>query len=365
MSDKAPGGPDVGTSAAGTSATDISTSGTLASHGEAGLLARILPRLPQGPAVEVGPGDDAAVVRLPSDRLVVTTDTLVEGHDFLPGTSHPLWIGHKAAVQNLADVAAMGARPLALVVSVSAPEETPPSVFEQLSTALAERAGADGASIVGGDLGRAPQLTITVTAMGALVPGDAPILRSGARPGDVLTIGTEQLGRSAAGLALVLAGKVRVAEDRSTRGRPRPLLRDLEDPLAAEVVTWHNAPEPDLTLGWTSGRAATAMMDLSDGLGRDGSRIAAASGVGLHLDRAALEPDAQQLEPLAAALDQDPWQWVLHGGEEHALLATFPPDRVPAGFRPIGTVHAPLDHRSPQITLDGVPLPGDGWDHFA
>ena len=345
--------------------TSGTSKGTSLPSGEAGLLARILPHLSQGPAVEVGPGDDAAVVHLPSDRLVVTTDTLVEGHDFLPGTSHPLWIGHKAAVQNLADVAAMGARPLALVVSVSAPADTPPLAFEQLSTALAERAGADGASIVGGDLGRAPQLTITVTAMGALAPGDAPILRSGARPGDVLTIGTEQLGRSAAGLALVLAGHVRIAQDRSVQGRPRPLLHDLEDPLAGEVVIWHNAPEPDLSLGWTGGRAATAMMDLSDGLGRDGSRIAAASGVDLHLDRAALEHDVRRLAPLAAALELDPWQWVLHGGEEHALLATFPPDLVPAGFRPIGTVHAPLDHRSPQITLDGDPLPGDGWDHFA
>lgn len=349
----------------GASTTGVPMPGTSTSGGEAGLLARILPQLPQGPAVEVGPGDDAAVVRLPSDRLVVTTDTLVEGHDFLPGTSHPLWIGHKAVVQNLADVAAMGAQPLALVVSVSAPAGTPPEVFEQLSIALAERAGADGASIVGGDLGRAPQLTITVTALGALAAADVPVLRSGAGPGDVLTIGSEQLGRSAAGLGLVLAGRVRVASDGSARGRPRPLLRDLEEPLAAEAVTWHNAPQPDLSLGWTQGRAATAMMDLSDGLGRDGGRLAAASGVDLHLDRAALEGDVQQLAPLAAALDQDPWQWVLHGGEEHALLATFPPDRVPGGFRPIGTVHAAHDPASPAITLDGGPLPGTGWDHFA
>ena len=365
MSDTARGGPAVGTSASGTSATDISTPGTLAPNGEAGLLARILPQLRQGPDVEVGPGDDAAVVRLPSDRLVVTTDTLVEGYDFLPGTSHPLWIGHKAAVQNLADVAAMGARPLALVVSVSAPAETSMLVFEQLSTALAERAGRDGASIVGGDLGQAPQLTITVTAMGALAAGDAPVLRSGARPGDVLTIGSAQLGRSAAGLALVLGGRVRIVQDRSARGEPRPLVRGVEDPLAAEVVRWHNAPDPDLALGWAAGRAATSMLDLSDGLGRDGGRLAAASGVDIELDRAALAFDAVRLAPLAAELGQDPWQWLLHGGEEHAMLATFPPGEVPTGFRPIGAVRPARDPAAAQVTLDGQALPGVGWDHFA
>ena len=112
---------------------------------EASILAAVLPQLPTGEQVEVGPGDDAAVVRLPSDRLVVTTDALVEGHDFLPGATLPRWIGRKAAVQNLADVAAMGARPLALVVALSAPAGTDPSVFEELSAGLAERAAADGA----------------------------------------------------------------------------------------------------------------------------------------------------------------------------------------------------------------------------
>src|SRR5699024_2173555 len=99
--------------------------------GEAGLLARMLPHLADGEQIEVGPGDDAAVVRLPSERLVVTTDTLVDGYDFLPRTTAGRWIGHKAAVQNLADVAAMGARPVALVAALSAPVSTPASSFEQ------------------------------------------------------------------------------------------------------------------------------------------------------------------------------------------------------------------------------------------
>src|SRR5690606_28267900 len=211
---------------------------------EASILAAVLPQLPTGEQVEVGPGDDAAVVRLPSDRLVVTTDALVEGHDFLPGATLPRWIGRKAAVQNLADVAAMGARPLALVVALSAPAGTDPSVFEELSAGLAERAAADGAMIVGGDLGRADRLTLAVTAMGAMAPGDAPVLRSGARPGDVLTIGTVRLGRSAAGLALVLGGKVHVDAAGSIS------LEGITTPDAAGLVRHHDAPEVDLSLGW-------------------------------------------------------------------------------------------------------------------
>src|SRR5699024_5588321 len=131
------------------------------------------------------------------------------------------WIGHKAAVQNLADVAAMGARPVALVAALSAPVSTPASSFEQLTIGLAHRAEADGARIVGGDLGRAQQLTVTVTGVGAL--------------------------------------------------------EGIQDPAAADLVVWHNAPDPQLSLGWTAGRSAHAMMDLSDGLIRDGGRLAAAS----------------------------------------------------------------------------------------
>src|SRR5690625_5670442 len=106
----------------------------------------------------------------------------------------------------------MGARPVALVAALSAPVSTRSSSFEQLTIGLAHRAEADGARIVGGDLGRAQQLTVTVTAVGALEEGRPAVLRSGARPGDVLAIGTDRLGRSAAGLALVLAGRVRVDE---------------------------------------------------------------------------------------------------------------------------------------------------------
>lgn len=321
----------------------------------------MLPHLADGEQIEVGPGDDAAVVRLPSERLVVTTDTLVDGYDFLPRTTAGRWIGHKAAVQNLADVAAMGARPVALVAALSAPVSTPASSFEQLTIGLAHRAEADGARIVGGDLGRAQQLTVTVTAVGALEEGRPAVLRSGARPGDVLAIGTDRLGRSAAGLALVLAGRVRV--DESDPAHPGIQLEGIQDPAAADLVVWHNAPDPQLSLGWTAGRSAHAMMDLSDGLIRDGGRLAAASQVAIDLDEQALAPDVRALAPLAAELGADPWQWVLHGAEEHAMLAAFAPGRVPPGFRVIGrlrTSQAP----GRAMTLGGRPIVGEGFDHF-
>lgn len=329
--------------------------------GEAGLLARMLPHLAGGPDIEVGPGDDAAVVRLPSPRLVITTDTLVEGHDFLDPATTPRWIGHKAAVQNLADVAAMGARPLALVVAISAPVETPAEVFEQLTVGLADRAEADGARVVGGDLGRAQQLTVTVTAVGALEGQDPAVLRSGARPGDVLAVGSPRLGRSAAGLALVLGGAVEV---HARGGRaPQVTLTGVRDQEAAGLVAWHNAPDPALDLGWTSGRGAHAMMDLSDGLVRDGGRLAAASDVSIDLDATALAADARALTPLADELEADPWQWVLHGGEEHAMLASFAPDAVPPGFRLVGRIR-PGPPEGPQVRLDGRAIEGAGFDHF-
>lgn len=309
---------------------------------ESGLLAAILPHFAQGGDVEVGPGDDAAVVRLPGPRLVITTDSLVEGQDFLLPATRPAWIGAKAAVQNLADVAAMGAQPRAVVVALNAPESTDLAVLEGISRGLAQRCGRHGASVVGGDLGRSEQLTITVTAVGAL-DGEAPaVQRSGARPGDVLAIGAAQLGRSAAGLAQLLAGD-----------------------HAGQHVPWHNAPDPDLALGWGAGRTAHAMMDLSDGLVRDGTRLAQASGVLLDLDREALAADAAALDPAAAQLGADAWEWVLHGGEEHAMLAAFAPGSVPDGFRAIGTVRERPAAATPAVLLDGAEIPGEGWDHFA
>ncbi|WP_341855621.1 hypothetical protein [Brachybacterium sp. GPGPB12] len=173
----------------------------------------------------------------------------------------------------------------------------------------------------------------------------------------MLAIGTERLGRSAAGLALVLGGKIHVDAAGSIS------LEDITTPDAADLVRHHDAPEVDLSLGWGAGRTAHAMMDLSDGLVRDGGRLAAASQVRIDLDRAALAPDAEALAALADDLGEDPWAWVLHGAEEHAMLAAFAPGEVPTGFRSIGRLHEAGD--GPAVTLDGTPIPGEGFDHFA
>ena len=351
--------------------------GTSEHLGEAGILARLLTHVPGGDRVEVGPGDDAAVVDLPGTRLVITTDTMVEGFDFLAHTTCPRWIGHKAAVQNLADVAAMGARPIALVAAVSMPADTPVDWFEQVTKGLTRRAREDGAQLVGGDLGRADRPTLTITAVGALREGERAVLRSGARPRDVLAIGSPALGRSAAGLAAVLSGRVQVKGDGTVviapgkGGNPAPPSHHATTPLDPALntqleglVAWHNAPDPDLSLGWASGRAATAMMDLSDGLVRDGGRIAVASGVQVDLDATALGGDVDALAVPASVLDADPWDWVLHGGEEHAMLATFAPGAVPQGFRVIGVIREHVGQPAPRVLLDGEPITGEGFDHF-
>lgn len=334
--------------------------------GEAGLLARMLPQLAVDPRTEVGPGDDSAVIELASSQLVISTDAVVEGYDFLRTTTTARWLGARIAVQNLADVAAMGVRPQALVVALSAPHDEDPAVFVGITEGCARRAEADGASIVGGDLGRSDALTATVTAVGALEPGQEPVRRSGARPGDVLAIGSEQLGRSAAGLALVLSGRVSMnfaaGEDPDIRIDGLDGADGL-DGFARELLTWHDAPDPDLSLGWTVGRSAHAMIDLSDGLVRDAGRIAAASGVLVDLDRSALEADVAHLAPMAQHLDADPWQWVLHGAEEHAMLAAFPPEAVPESFRPLGRVRSADGH--PGVLLSGAAVPVGGFDHFS
>lgn len=344
----------------------LDATGSSAAHSEQAILQRILSTAAPASSpewLEVGPGDDAAVLRVPTGRIVATTDTLVQGVDFLPHTTAPVLIGRKAAVQNLADVAAMGARPLALLAAVSVPAGTPTDVLTQITVGLTEQSQRWGAELVGGDMGTGDALSLTITALGTLEKGQPPALRSGARPGDVLAIGTAQLGRSAAGLALVLADRCRIATDE--HGALRVQLIDVLTPGAEELLLWHNAPDPDLSIGWGSGRRARAMMDLSDGLSRDAARIASASNIVLELDRAVLATDAEALRPLAHELNADPWDWVLHGGEEHALLASFPAGAVPAGFRQIGRVRAPRDGEKPAVVLDGAPLPVHGWDHFA
>jgi thiamine-monophosphate kinase len=318
---------------------------TIADLGEDDLLAQLFPLLPIGSATVLGPGDDAAVVATSDGRVVVTTDLLVEGRHFRLDWSDGADVGWRAAVQNLADVAAMGARPTALVVGLVVPPTLPVVWVTGLATGLAT-ACPPGVGVVGGDLSGGTEVVVSVTALGDL-EGRAPVRRSGARPGDVVAHAGVR-GRSAAGYALLAAG-------RRWAGRPDPVEAYLRPvcPLEAGVAA--------------SLAGATAMLDVSDGLVRDAGRLGRASGVVVHLDDplAAFGQDAADLAPVAAELGADVAVWLLTGGEDHGLLATFPPGPVPPPFRAIGRVTEPDGHATGTVVVAGTPWQGSpGWDHF-
>lgn len=318
---------------------------TVADLGEEALLSRIFPLLPTGDDTLIGPGDDAAMVAAPDGRFVVSTDVLVEGRHFRLDWSDGRAVGRRAAAQNLADVAAMGARPTSLVVSLVLPGHVAVDWVEGLARGLADVAGPVGAGVVGGDLSGGDQVVVAVTVHGDLAGRD-PVLRSGARVGDRIALaGT--VGRSAAGWALL-------AHDAA----------DLS-PAEQDLVEVYRAPRPPLDAGvLAAAENATAMLDVSDGLLRDAGRIARASGVVLDLDSAAWAEDLAALRPAADRLGVDPAEWVLTGGEDHGLLATFPGE-VPEGFRVIGRVLATQGGPA-GVRVDGQ-VPGavrPGWDHF-
>lgn len=314
-----------------------SESGTVAELGEFGLIARITAGRELPPDIQLGPGDDAAVLVAADGRVVVTTDVLVEGVHFRLDWSTPDQVGHKAVAANLADVAAMGAVPTALVVGLAVPGRTSIATVDGLAAGMWAEAEQAGAGIVGGDVVSSEQLVVSVTALGDL-QGRAPVTRSGARPGDVLGL-CGRLGWSAAGLAV--------------------LRRGLRSPL--EVVAAHQVPQPPYSAGPQAASAgATAMIDVSDGLLADAGHLAEASGVGIGLDSSAL-PVAGPLVEVASTLGADALQWVLTGGEDHALLASFPAGvAMPQGWAELGVVR-----EGRGVTVDGAEVLPAGWQHFS
>jgi thiamine-monophosphate kinase len=334
---------------------------TVGEVGEDPLVADVISRYPGAAWLTVGPGDDAAVLDLAGHfpgPLVVGTDTLVEGLDFRRDWSTGRDVGVKAAAQNFADIAAMGARPHTLLVSLTAPAGTPAGWARDLADGLAAESARAGAVVAGGDLSAGTELSVTGTALGTLI-GPHPVLRSGARPGDVVAIAGVS-GRSAAGWALLLAGYGMLGSDPGSAGSPAGLPAGL-----AGLIDDHRRPRPPYEAGPQAALAgATAMIDTSDGLARDAERLARASGVVLDLDPAALRPDADLLRAAEFLGEPDPAGWVLTGGEDHALLACFPPGaELPPSFRRIGTVRAAGG--APAVVLAGAPITGSGgWRHF-
>ncbi|HEY7717949.1 MAG TPA: thiamine-phosphate kinase [Pedococcus sp.] len=321
----------------------ITGGATLAEVSEEGLLHSIFPFFTPQPGLVVGPGDDAAVVAC-SGAVVATTDSMVRGRDWLDEWSSAADVGAKLVTQNLADVAAMGGVTTSILVTLVADPATPAAWARDFARSIGHRAAGAGVAVAGGDLSSAPPgvLLVSITALGDL-GGREPVLRSGARPGDTVAVcGT--LGRSAVGLLLL--------QREGSRAGGHGGIRRV-------CVEHHRAPTAPLTAGPQAALAGvTAMLDVSDGLLRDGHRIAASSGVRLDLDGSALAPD---VEPLAAAVGEEAArECVLAGGEEHSLLATFPPGELPPGWRAVGAAT-----EGSGVTLDGVPQQPRGWDHFA
>jgi thiamine-monophosphate kinase len=301
---------------------------TVGEAGEFALIARITGRL-AAPPPPLGPGDDAAVVPAPDGRVVATTDLLVEGRHFRLDWSTPRDVGVKAAAQNLADVAAMGARPTALLVGLSAPASLPLEVAEGIADGLRAEALAGRALVVGGDVVRGSELLLSVTALGDL-QGLAPVLRSGARVGDLVVV-AGRLGWSAAGLRLLEAGE-----------------------RTGVLVDAHRRPSPPYALGPELGRlGATALIDVSDGLAADLGHVASASGVGMDLSL-----DRLRLLGTDGVIDEELWS----GGEDHALAGTVPAalaDQLPSGVVVVGSV----TDGPAEVRVDGSIVRG-GWDHF-
>ena len=311
---------------------------TLADVGEDGLLSVIFPLLPGGPRVLIGPGDDTALLSTPSGSVLATTDAMVRGRDWLDEWSTGADVGVKTVAQNIADIAAMGGVPSGLLVTLIADPRTSLAWVRDFTAGLAQAAREAGVPVLGGDLSSAPAgvLVVSVTALGEC-EGREPVCRSGAQVGNVLAV-CGSLGHSAAGLLLLQRG---------------------QSGLAPELASYHRRPRPPHEQGPVAARAgATAMLDVSDGLGRDAGRIARASGVRIEIDEALLRDDVAALKHVVS--QDEAWRCVTEGGEEHSLLACFPSGaRLPEGWRPIGKVVA-----GSGVLLRGRLVVRGGWDHF-
>lgn len=319
--------------------TGDKTDDTLSGLGEFAVIDRLVAGRRQPSAVTLGPGDDAAVVTAADGRTVVCTDMLVENRHFRLDWSSPHDVGRKAIAQNAADIEAMGARSTAFVVGYGAPGDTVTDHAVALADGMWHEAALLGAGIVGGDIVAAPQWVISVAALGDL-GGREPVRRSGARPGDTVAVAGE-LGQSEAGYMLWHKGI------------------DKYHPLRRK----HLVPGPPYGQGEAAARAgATSMTDVSDGLLADLGHIASASGVHIDLTVEGLGRDIDAVAAAAAELGADPMQWVLGGGEDHALVATFPGESPP-GWRVIGAVvagDAPCG-----VTVGGALWRGSaGWQSF-
>ena len=308
------------------------------------------------PRAPAGPGDDAAVLRAGRGETCVTVDAVVEGVHFRRGSSRLEDVGHKALAVNLSDLAAMGARPRWALVALGVPRGFRLGDARRLGAGFGELARETATALVGGNVTRAPGLSLTVT-VGGEVPRGRALLRSGARAGDRLWV-SGALGDARLGLALLERPGGR--ETRSLRRSPR---------LGRAAIERQRRPVPRLALGTSLVGIASACIDLSDGLVQDAEHLASASGVALHLESGALPvsralaaafPDAARRARFAAS-----------GGEDYELLFTAPAAREGAIQRLSRRLELPLTRigevrRGRGVRFRGLGhRPVEGFDHLA
>lgn len=313
---------------------------TVGEAGEFALVQAITARFAQGSHVLVEPGDDAAVVAVPGGAVVASVDMLVQDRHFRRAWSSATDIGHKAAAEGMSDVNAMAGVATALLVGLGCPADLEAQWVLDLADGIAEEAAEVGACVVGGDLTAAPSVTVSVTVLGICEHG--AVRRSGARPGDVVALAGRQ-GWADAGYAVLARGF------RSPR----------------EVVAAHRRPHPPYQAGPEAARlGATAMIDVSDGFLQDVGHLAAQSQVAIDIDSSRLDvPEA--LRNVGAALGVDPLRFVVTGGDDYGLVATFAPGTaLPETWRAVGSVLAGGDPGA--VTVDAAPYPDPaGHQHFS
>ena len=305
---------------------------------EAGLVERLreLFQTSFAQGVEVGIGDDAAVISASNNKLVATLDIAIEDVHFKSLWSSPFEIGAKLTTANLADLFSMGATPKYLLVGAAISEINNSEVITELAQGIRSVADKFEVSVIGGDLSKSEKMSLSITALGEMAKD--PITRSGASAGDLIYLSALP-GLSAAGLAIL------------ERGLDRPKY----------VVQAHLNPK--LVAPIKLMEVASAMSDISDGLVSDARNIARASKVDLNFDTNALEasPDFKDLGELATELGVDVYDWILSGGEDHFFIATVPEKYADKNLGiQVGKVVA----GSGLITIDGVQTQRAGYQHF-
>jgi thiamine-monophosphate kinase len=322
-------------------------------------ISRLVSDLEEG--VVVGPGDDAAVLRPGSGELVLTTDLLVEGIHFERASISARDLGAKAITVNVSDVAAMGGSPRAAVAAVGLPGDLDAAWAIELTGGMRDACAEYALALVGGDTNRSGSVIVSVAVVGEVAPGRA-VTRSGARPGDEVVV-TGALGAAAAGLRL-------------TRADARTASSVLSEPWGRGLADARARPVARGGEGQTLAQAgASAMIDLSDGLAKDLTRLCRASGVGARIDLGAV-PIAASVRAAAAALDLDPLAAALGGGEDYELLAVLPPEAVERAtgelrerfgvtLTAVGTIIEGADVLARDADGREHVLEPTGWDHFA